>query len=77
MICILIEKVFTYINNMAFWIIILNEDNVKKLCCCVVWFMRFRQPSAVSLLTYSRSLPLTQPSSASLGSLISKILLKL
>ena len=35
MICILIDKVFTYINNMAFWIIILNEDNVKKLCCCV------------------------------------------
>ena len=72
MICILIEKLFTYINNMAFWIIIFNEDNVKKLCCCCVV-----QSSAVSLLTHSRSLPLTQPSSASLGSLISKILLKL
>ena len=77
MICILIEKIFTYINNMAFWIIIFNEDNVRKLCCYVVWFMRVRQASAVSLLTHSRSLPRTQPSSASLGSLISKILLKL
>ena len=71
MICILIEKLFTYINNMAFWIIIFNLD-VRKLCCYVVWFMRVRQPSAVSLLTHSRSLPLTQPSSASLGSIISK-----
>ena len=48
--------VFSSSNNMALWIIIFNEDNVRKLSCYVVWFIRVRQPSAVPLLTHSPSL---------------------